>query len=55
MDDKQIKEAKDFMAALAHAQVNGLGLEFMTTFLQEIRHGDSVPQAIMCAFREWDL
>ena len=55
MRQEELKQAKMFFDALSWAKENGLEYEFFIFFLDNIKHGESIPNAIWQANREWDL
>ncbi len=55
MRQEEMKYAKMFFDALSWAKENGLEYEFFTFFIDNIRHGENIPNAIWQANREWDL
>lgn len=55
MTEEQINDAKAFENAYAYAKENGLETEFFVFFMDDIRRGESVTEAIWYAYCEWDL
>jgi hypothetical protein len=55
MTEEQINDAKAFAAAYANAKECGMETEFFVFFLDDIRRGESVAEAIWYATLEWDL
>lgn len=55
MPNEQFEEAKSLLNAIAYASKNGLELEFVESFLYEIKSGHTVEKAIYFALYEWDL
>lgn len=55
MTEEQINDAKAFENAYANAKECGMETEFFVYFMDDIRRGESVTEAIWYAYCEWDL
>ena len=54
-EDNEREDAIAVFDALRGACESGMEIEFLEQFIRRIKAGDSVWEAIRCAYWEWDL